>query len=190
MGAAVALTGIFVIALGRSSAVPLVGLVLCVGAAASWGVGNVCTRLAKAPDAFGLMVWSSLVPPIPLGVLSLALEGPGAAGDAFAGLDVSGVLALLYVVVGATMFGFGSWTWLLRRHEASRVAPFALLVPVAGIAAAWLALGERPGAAELVGAVLVLAGLAIAVRALAPRRAAGAAPRPVAAAGLDHEAVA
>jgi O-acetylserine/cysteine efflux transporter len=167
-GAAVALAGIGVIAAGRSSEVPLLGLALCVGAAASWGVGNVCTRLAKAPDAFALMVWSSLVPPIPLAVLSLLLEGPRAAGDAFARLDLSGVLALLYVVVGATMFGYGSWAWLLRRHEASRVAPFALLVPVAGIATAWIALNERPGAAELAGAVLVLAGLAIAVRAFRP----------------------
>jgi O-acetylserine/cysteine efflux transporter len=170
-GAAVALAGIAVIAAGRSSAVPLLGLALCVGAAASWGIGNVCTRLAKAPDAFGLMVWSSLVPPVPLAVLSLVFEGPRAAGHAFSGLGVSGVLALLYVVIGATLFGYGSWTWLLRRHEASRVAPFALLVPVAGIAAAWIALDERPGGAELAGAALVLAGLAIAVRALRPRAA-------------------
>jgi O-acetylserine/cysteine efflux transporter len=168
VGAAVALAGIGVIAAGRSSEVPLLGLALCVGAAASWGVGNVCTRLAKAPDAFALMVWSSLIPPIPLAILSLVLEGPGAAGDAFAGLDLSGVLALLYVVIGATLFGYGSWTWLLRHHEASRVAPFALLVPVAGIAAAWIALDERPGAAELAGAALVLAGLAVVVRALRP----------------------
>src|SRR4051812_30637486 len=79
-GAALALTGIGVIAAGRSAGVPLAGLGLCVGAAASWGVGNVCTRLAQAPDGFALMVWSSLVPPIPLFLLSLALEGPGAAG--------------------------------------------------------------------------------------------------------------
>ena len=180
-GAAVALAGIAVITAGRSSAVPLLGLVLCVGAAASWGVGNVCTRLAQAPDGFALMVWASLVPPIPLALLSLAFEGPQAAGHAFTHIDMSGVLALLYLVIGATMFGYGSWTWLLRHHEASRVAPFALLVPVAGIATAWITLDERPGAAELAGAVLVLAGLAIAVRALRvqvelPRAVAAAEP--------------
>src|SRR3954463_4475406 len=107
VGAGVALAGVGVIAAGRSSEVPLLGLALCVGAAASWGIGNVCTRLAKAPDAFALMVWSSLIPPIPLALLSLAFEGPAAAGDAFAGLDLSGMLALLYVVIGATLFGYG-----------------------------------------------------------------------------------
>jgi O-acetylserine/cysteine efflux transporter len=168
-GAAVAMAGIAVIALGRSATVPLLGLVLCVGAAASWGVGNVLTRLAKPPNAFSLMIWSSLVAPIPLFVLSLVFEGPAAAREAFAGLDFSGVLALLYVVIGASIFGYGVWTWLLKRHEATRVAPFALLVPVAGIASAWIALGEKPGAAELAGAALILIGLGIAMRALGIR---------------------
>ncbi len=183
VGAGVALAGIAVIAGGRSAGVPLLGLGLCVGAAASWGIGNICLRLAKAPDAFALMVWSSLVPPIPLFLLSLAFEGPGAAGDAFAGLGLSGVLALLYVVIGATMFGYVSWTWLMRRHEASRVAPFALLVPPAGIVAAWLAVGERPNAAELGGAAIVLVGLGIAIRALRAPTPAAAALAPVAARG-------
>jgi O-acetylserine/cysteine efflux transporter len=39
------------------------------------------------------------------------------------------------------------------------VAPFTLLVPVFGIAAAALTLGERPSVAELVGAAVVIAGL-------------------------------
>ena len=54
------------------------------------------------------------------------------------------MLALLYVVVLSTLLGFGVWAWLLGRHPASTVAPFTLLVPVVGIAAAWLALGEVP----------------------------------------------
>ena len=29
------------------------------------------------------------------------------------------VLAVLYVVGGATFLGFGSWVWLMRRHPAS-----------------------------------------------------------------------
>jgi len=71
------------------------------------------------------------------------------------------VLALTYVIVASTVFAYGAWTWLLARHPASSVAPFTLLVPVVGIAAAWLALGERPDATELAGAAVVLAGLAL-----------------------------
>jgi O-acetylserine/cysteine efflux transporter len=68
------------------------------------------------------------------------------------------------------------WAWLLGRHPASTVAPFTLLVPVVGIAAAWIALGEAPSAAELVGAAVVLGGLTLTVGLTAPRRARGARP--------------
>jgi O-acetylserine/cysteine efflux transporter len=57
------------------------------------------------------------------------------------------------------LFGFAAWIALLKRHSAA-VTPFALLVPVFGIASAALLLGERPGALELGGAVLICARLA------------------------------
>jgi O-acetylserine/cysteine efflux transporter len=86
-------------------------------------------------------------------------------------IDPSGVLALLYVVGLSTFAGFGAWAWLLGRHPASTVAPFTLLVPVVGIAAAWLTLGETPTAAELAGAAVVLTGLALTVGVAKPPRA-------------------
>lgn len=170
VGAVVAFGGIAIIAAGRAAGVPLVAVALCIGSAASWGAGNICTRQARAPDAIALLVWSSLVPPIPLLALSLGFEGPGQIGDAFAHVSPGGIAALLYVVGAATAFGYGTWTFLMRHHPASQVAPFTLLVPVSGIAAAWLALHEQPTAAEILGAVVVLAGLALTTRALRPRR--------------------
>lgn len=160
-GGALALAGIGVIAAGRAQAAPLGALALVVGAALSWGVGNICARKARAPHPLGLLVWSSLVPPVPLLALSLTIEGPGAAGDALAALDPAGVLALLYVVGVSTFGGYGVWTALMARHPASQVAPFTLLVPPVGILAAWLALGEVPGVAEVAGAAIVLAGVAL-----------------------------
>jgi O-acetylserine/cysteine efflux transporter len=165
-GGALALAGIGLIAAGRASAVPLGALALTIGAAASWGVGNVATRKARSPHPLGLLVHSSLVPPIPLLTLSLLTER----GDAVE-INTAAILALLYVVVLSTIVGFGAWAWLLGRHPASTVAPFTLLVPVVGIAAAWLALDEVPSAAELVGAAVVLSGLALTVGLTAPRRA-------------------
>jgi O-acetylserine/cysteine efflux transporter len=191
-GGALALGGIGVIAGGRAQAAPLGALALVVGAALSWGVGNICARQARAPHqpiraAIGssqsaqrfaplsLLVWSSLVPPLPLLALSLAIEGPGAAGGAFAALDPAGVLALLYVVGISTFGGYGVWTALMARHPASQVAPFTLLVPPVGIVAAWVALGEVPGVVELAGAAIVLAGVALTL--LTPRAGAAAAWR-------------
>jgi len=168
-GAAVAFGGIAIIAAGRAEGVPLVAVALSIASAASWGAGNICTRQARASDPIALLVWSSLVAPIPLLALSLGFEGPAEIGHAFAHVTLGGIGALLYVVLLATAFGFGSWTFLMRHHPASQVAPFTLLVPVAGIAAAWIALDEVPTAAEWAGAVVVLAGLALTTRALRVR---------------------
>jgi O-acetylserine/cysteine efflux transporter len=165
-GGTLALVGIGIIAAGRASAIPLGALALTIGAAFSWGIGNVATRKAASPNPLGLLVYSSLVPPLPLLTLSLLTER-GQPVEFGAG----GVLALLYVVVLSTLVGFGVWAWLLSKHPASTVAPFTLLVPVVGILSAWLLLSEVPTAAELGGAAVVLAGLALTV-GLSPRPAA------------------
>jgi O-acetylserine/cysteine efflux transporter len=169
-GAVVAFAGIAVIAAGRAEDVPLLACGLCVAAAATWAVGNVCTRRARSPRPLALLVWSSLVVPVPLLALSAGFEGTAAMGDALSSLDLGTAAAIAYLVLGATFFGYGSWAWLMRRHPASRVVPFTLLVPVIGIASAWALLDEVPNGAELAGAALVLAGLAVNTWATTGRR--------------------
>ena len=173
-GAAVAFAGLAVIGIDRAASAPVLPFVLVLVAAATWGVTNVMTRIAQPPDPLAMLVWASLVPPLPLLGLSLLFEGPGEMGDALAGLDAEAIAALLFVSGVSGLFGFAVWTALLKRHSAASVTPFALLVPVFGIASAALALGERPSALELGGAVLICAGLAAT---LVPARGARAARR-------------
>ena len=153
-GAAIALGGMLILAVGRAEEVPLLAVLVIVGAAGFWAVGNICVRLAQAPDPFALVVWSSLVGPLPLLAVSLLIEGPGAIAAAAGAFSASGLVALAYIVIVSTFFGYGVWTSLLKRYPASRVVPFALLVPVFGIGAAWIALGERPTPSELLGAAV------------------------------------
>lgn len=167
LGTVVASAGLVVIGLGSSASVALGALLLVVGGAASWGLGNVCTRLARAPAGLGLVVWSGLVSPLPLLALSLALEGPARDVHALTSLQLPSVLALAYVVVFSSLIAYGIWLTLLGRYPADRVAPFSLLAPLVGMATAWAAFGERPGLIELAGAVVVLAGLSLI---MLPRR--------------------
>ena len=182
IGTLVAFMGIAVIAADRSGThVPMGAFLLCVLAAASWGTGNVVVRVAQAPNALALMVWSALVAPLPLLGLSFAFEGTAAIGDAVAHASARSIGGLLFVVAVASWFGFGSWAWLMKRHAASTVAPFALLVPIFGIGSAWLVLDEQPSLLEVVGAAVVICGLGLVSAALQLRR-----PEPAAAAA--HEA--
>jgi O-acetylserine/cysteine efflux transporter len=190
-GAAVAFAGLGVIAIDRAASAPILPFVLVVGAAAAWGVSNTLTRKAQPPDALALLVWASLVAPLPLLGLSLAFEGPAEIGDALAGVDAAAVASLLFVAGVSGLFGFAAWIGLLKRHSAAAVTPFALLVPVFGIASAALLLGERPSGLELGGAVLICAGLAATL--LPPRaqrghaRTAARPRRDVGEAGRDEQ---
>jgi O-acetylserine/cysteine efflux transporter len=166
-GAIVALGGVAVIAATRSGVVvPLGALALCIAGSAAWGIGNVITRVAQPSHAFAFLVWTSLIPPAPLFALSLLAEGPARIGLAFRSLTVSAVLALLYVAVLSTAFAYGSWAFLLRRYAASSVSPFTLIVPVVGLTAAAIFVHELPSLLEVVGAVVVIAGLAMVTRSV------------------------
>ena len=68
------------------------------------------------------------------------------------------------------MFGYAVWGWLLSRYAAATVAPTSLLVPVFGMGAAAIWLGEPLPGWKLVAAGLVLSGLC--VNSLWPRFAA------------------
>ena len=114
-------------------------------------------------DPLALAVWLSLVPPVPGLALAALMDGPGAP-LAWRGASWRAIGAVLYLGLIATVLAYAIWGYLLRRHPAARVAPFALLVPFVAAAAAALVLGERFGARRLAGMALVLAGLAIIVR--------------------------
>ena len=163
VGIALAIAGIGAIAAGRAESVPLHAVALGIASAASWGCGNVVTRAAATKRPFSLLVWSSVVAPVPLLGLSLIFEGTGRWQSAVSSIDVPGIAALGYVVIVSTFFGYGVWHWLMSRHPASTVAPFTLLVPVVGIFTAWLVHGEDPTWGELLGSLIVLLGLALAL---------------------------
>jgi O-acetylserine/cysteine efflux transporter len=111
----------------------------------------------------GFVVWSSLVPPIPLLALSAIFEGPSAIPAAAQNLTWVGGGSLVFISYAATLFGYGVWSMLLSRYPAGLVAPFSLLVPIAGIGSAALLLGETISGIEIAGSALVFAGLLINV---------------------------
>ncbi|MGW4349039.1 EamA family transporter [Streptomyces sp. NPDC004690] len=171
LGMLIALSGIGAAAVDEGASGPMGAFLIVIAAAACWGLSNVLTRKASPPDALNWMVWVSTVPVVPLLLLSLLTEGPSADLAALRGFDWAGAGTLLYVAWGATVFGFGAWGWLLRRHPASTVAPFSLLVPVFGMSSAALFLGESVSPLRWCAAVLLVGGVALTT--LTPGRRTG-----------------
>ncbi len=179
-GTALGVGGLALVAVGRSAATPLVGLLLTLAAATSWAAGNVASRRAAIGSGLSLTVWSALVVPVPLLALSLVLDGPAEVGAALTSISLATVLSTLYTAVLASLVGYGIWNSLLARHAAAKVVPFTLLVPVVGMLTAWLVQGEVPGPWEAAGGAVLLAGVAaVALTRRRPTPAPAPSPSPV-----------
>ncbi len=152
-----------------------VGLTLC--GAASWAASNIVARRAQQEspgyDPLAFVGWSCLVPIVPFVLLS-ALADPDAGrwlqASTWAAVPWSGWAAAMFLGWVATNVGYGLWTTLLTRHPANRVAPFSLGVPVVGLAAGMLALGEVLSPWQWAGVAWVVLALVCVV--LGPRWAA------------------
>ncbi|HEX6354324.1 EamA family transporter [Actinophytocola sp.] len=159
LGMVMALGGIALIALDLGATSPIGAFLLLIGAAAAWGISNVVTRHAAPPDTLRFMVWVSALAAPPLFVLSAIFEGPQRGWDALRTVTWPAAGAVFFVGLVATVAGFGVWGYLIRTYSASVIAPFSLLVPVFGMAAAALFTGERLTPLVLLAAVLVIAGV-------------------------------
>jgi drug/metabolite transporter (DMT)-like permease len=178
VGVVLGAVGLCVVALGRGGDVPAAALGLCVVAALSWGIGNVVSRASRVSGGLSLTVWSGLVVPVPLVALSLVVDGPAAFADGLASFGWEAGLSTVYTAGLASLVGYGIFNTLLSRNPAASVVPWVLLVPPIGMASAWLVLGDIPALGEVLGGVVLIAGVLVAIR---PARRAGSAPTPEAA---------
>lgn len=160
-GLALAVSGIAVIVTHTDGTTTPLGLAMVLAAAFSWACGNIVGKRAGQVNMLAYVVWSSAFAVPPLLALALFIDGPGVTAHAIATADAGTWAAVLWQSFANTLFGYGCWSWLLARHPAGRIVPMALLVPIFGMGAAAVLLGEPLPGWKLLAAALVMAGLAI-----------------------------
>jgi drug/metabolite transporter (DMT)-like permease len=149
------------------------GDLFSLGAAAAFGAYGVVTQplAARFPQrelmAYGLAIGGLLVTLV--GIPSMVSQDWG-------DVSVSAWVILAYAVVGPVYLAYALWNWAIRHRGIPRTVVYGFLVPVLGGAIAVLALDERVGPEQVVGGLLVVAGL------LVTRLSRGAPARPKAAA--------
>ena len=148
--------------------VPLVAFLLSLAAAASWGFSNIVVKqMSAASNAkrtlsmLSVLVWSSLIPPIPLFLLALLLDTPATIFESITSLEGLSLFSLGYLAFGSTLFGFGTWSKLISKYSPNVVAPLSLLVPVTGLLTARVVLDERLSTTQWVGCAVVILGLGV-----------------------------
>ena len=141
---------------GRALHGVFVGDVLILGAVSAWVV---YTAEGKAfigeHGALRATAWSMIA-----GALWLVPLAPWVLRPEFV-LGASGLVkgAIAYLALLTSVVSYLLWYWALGRTDASKVAVFSNLQPVATAVAAWLVLGEHIGWEVGVGGALVLAGV-------------------------------
>lgn len=174
VGLVIALIGLCFIAtsaLDGIGGVSFLSLFLTLLAAGFWAISNIIIKSAsnkieangKKLDMMGVVVWSSLIPPIPLLAMAIIMDSPRTILDAIYTLNPIAIFSILYLALGATIFGYGMWSILLGKYPASKISPLSLMVPVTGLISARIVLGENLSSLQWIGGIIIFLGLAVSV---------------------------
>lgn len=160
IGLLVAFSGVALIF--RDSLIPsgrfhLLGDLILVLSAFILGAQTIYTkRLVQDMAPIKLLAWQMSFALIPFYLMSLLFEDPS-------GWRVSGSVVgmLIYQGMLVGFFCFITWTTLLRRYSASKIAAFLFATPIFGVILSWLILGDKLTLWLGGGTALVAAGIYI-----------------------------
>ena len=102
------------------------------------------------------------------GSLPFLIWAPGAL-SALPGVSAGGILTLLYMAILPAAISYVTWSRAISVLPPSVAARGLYLVPVIGLAVAWVWLGEVPSVTAVAGGLVVIAGVLVASSATHPR---------------------
>ncbi len=162
LGIGVGFGGVILLAvesIGNFSSSLGIGLVVCAGLA--WSVANMIMMRLRSSNTLSLIVWMSLVPPIPLFIASYMFEPHDQIYNALTTFDLTGLAALIYLAFCSTLLAYAAWAHLLSTNPAAAVAPYTFLVPVFGIISGTVILDENITIMMVFASALILIGLIV-----------------------------
>ncbi|WP_328395615.1 DMT family transporter [Nocardia sp. NBC_00416] len=171
-GIAVSFTGAAVVGMSSSAgAATLLGVALCVIAAAAWAVAVLVQKPALVQGSALQVTTGGCV----VGTIA-CLPFAGQLLEEAAAAPLSATLSLIYLGVFPTAIAFTTWAYALARMTAGQVGATTYAVPALVVVLAWIVLGEVPGPLALAGGVLCLGG--VAITRWRPGRARRSSPEP------------
>ncbi len=158
IGTAIAFIGVGLIAGEPRLGGAWLSLLMVIGGAFTWAVGQAMVRTLKDIDGLTLTAWIAVFASPQLFVMSYIFEGDHVNAVISANWIVWS--AVVYLGLIMTAVGYGIWYSLVRKHPVSLVAPFLLLLPVFSIIGGVMVLNERLTTQTVIGGVIVIAGVA------------------------------
>ncbi len=118
-----------------------VGVAMLFAATFSWGVGSLYAHRASMPASTFLGIGMQMI----MGGLILSLVGlaVGEGADLHpAAITLKSLLALGYLIVFGSLFGFSAYVWLLKVTTPARASTYAFVNPVIAVILGWALAGE------------------------------------------------
>jgi drug/metabolite transporter (DMT)-like permease len=135
------------------------GALMILGAAIVWACGTVMLRRWKPPIAQNALTgWMMLLGWLPI-ALTAPLLDPAPLAATLATISPRAWFAIFYNIVMAGTLAHWAWFTLARTLPVAVSSIASLPVPVVGVFAGMLVLGERPGPNEWLALGFVVAGL-------------------------------
>jgi O-acetylserine/cysteine efflux transporter len=176
-GTALAILGVAIVIGLPEQAPGLVPTVMIIASAFCWSLGQVLARRLGRDSGAGLLKANAFGSLPQLALATLLIEQ----GQWQSVVDATWLQWSMLAFVGVVGFylAYMCWFTLLRQCRMDEAAPFILLMPVVGILTAALVLGESISFEQVLGGVVILAGLAVVSGLGRPagRRASTSVPR-------------
>ncbi|MES2607472.1 MAG: EamA family transporter [Pseudomonadota bacterium] len=161
-GVSISILGMYLVALSLDQhMIPFSAFLTILLGALFWATANLCLKLAGSANSFGFIVWSSLFAPIPNFVCSYYIEGTETVLTSLQGLTIKGYASLFFVIVFATWIGGTIQAYLIKEYSPTVVAPYALLIPIVGMASSWFFLGDTMSLQTIAACGLIFIGLVV-----------------------------
>jgi drug/metabolite transporter (DMT)-like permease len=151
-----ALGGLVCILMPFSLSSDLLSKGLAITAGITWAISSiVAKRLQKREtvDLLSFTAWQMLFGSLPLIAIAIVLPSPPIQWTG------SFITALLYNIIPGSAIAWLLWLHALNRLSAGVAGLGTLAVPVVGVLAAWLQLGEQPSLIEAIGMSLIAIAL-------------------------------
>lgn len=162
VGMLAAFAGVLVIAGEPRLGNALPSLFLLLAASLAFAVASIQMKLIGAVNGFAVNGWMALMAMPQLLVLSLLFEHGQM--DALANSSWVGWASILYMAVGVTIVAYGLWYPLLSRYDVNQTMPYLLTVPVFGVAAGVMLMGDPVTLNLAIGGALTIGGVAVIVK--------------------------
>ena len=155
-GSSVAIAGVAVVVLSRSGASLTSALLIVVGAAVVQGISHPLTKpLLRTRSALEVATYTMVAGAL----MTLPLLPWG--WDQLVSASASGWASALYLALVPSALGFVLWGYALANLPVATSTSLLYLVPAVAVLIAFVWLGEIPTAGELLGGLVVIAGVVL-----------------------------